>query len=372
MATRKKRLLIAVAGLGIGGAEVVIKHLVHSIDRSKFDVSVCCIKVRGPIGDELARSGVNVVTLADSDEARPTYLTFIKLFRLIRKERIDVVHTHTTDALADAAICRLLIPSLRLIHTFHFGNYPNADRSNLRIERLFARFADKLVAVGDVQRRQIISTFGLRDGDVDKVWNGIPIEPAVASGRFRASVGANDRILVGTIATLIPQKGLTDLMEVARRLRNVNRKVMFVIIGDGALRSELEELRVRLGLEDTVVLAGWVKDASRVGLPDFDVFFQPSLWEAMSIAVLEAMAAEKAIVATRVGENPHLIDDGSDGLLVAPRNIEQMVAALCSVCADEELRDRLGRAAGAKARHQFTVDHMARHYEQLYLDAMAN
>ena len=75
MATRKKRLLIAVAGLGIGGAEVVIKHLVQSIDRDKFDVSVCCIKVRGPIGDELARSGVNVVTLADSDAVSYTHLT---------------------------------------------------------------------------------------------------------------------------------------------------------------------------------------------------------------------------------------------------------------------------------------------------------
>jgi len=371
MATRKKRLLIAVAGLGIGGAEVVIKHLVRSIDPNKFEVSVCCIKVRGPIGDELVRSGVKVVTLADSVEPRPNYFTFLKLLRLIRKERIDVVHTHTTDALADAAICRLLVPSLRLVHTFHFGNYPNADKGNLRIERLFARFADKLVAVGEVQRHQIISTFGKEDGDIEKVWNGIPIEPAVASGEFRESVGARDKILVGTIATFIPQKGLTDLMEVARRVRDVNRRVLFAIVGDGALRSEIEELRVRFGLEDTVVLAGWVKNASQVALPDFDVFFQPSLWEAMSIAILEAMAAEKAIVATCVGENPYLIEHGSDGLLVAPRNIEQMAAALCRLCADQELRSRLGRAAGDKARHQFAVQHMARHYEQLYLQAMA-
>jgi glycosyltransferase involved in cell wall biosynthesis len=312
------------------------------------------------------------MTLADSAEPRPNYFTFLKLLRLIRKERIDVVHTHTTDALADAAIARLLMPSLRLIHTFHFGNYPHADKGNLRIERLFARFADKLIAVGEVQRRQIISTFGLRASDIDKVWNGIPIEPAVASGRFRASVGANGKILVGTIATLIPQKGLTDLLEVARRVREVNSKVLFVIVGDGALRSQLEELRSRFGLEDTVVLAGWVQDASRVALPDFDVFFQPSLWEAMSIAVLEAMAAEKAIVATRVGENPHLIDHGSNGLIVDPRNIEEMVTALCSVCGDHELRERLGRAAGEKARQQFAVEHMARHYEQLYDDVVAN
>ncbi len=129
MSDRKMNLLILVAGLGIGGAEVVIKHLVHALDRRRFNVTVCCIKTAGMIGEELIRDGVEVVVLAEPGRQKPDYLTFIKLRRLIRAKRIDIVHSHTTDALADAAVCRLLMPRLKLVHTFHFGNYPHADRA---------------------------------------------------------------------------------------------------------------------------------------------------------------------------------------------------------------------------------------------------
>lgn len=108
MSDRKLNLLILVAGLGIGGAEVVIKHLVHAIDRRRFNVTVCCIKAAGMIGEELIRDGIEVVVLAEPRRQGPEYLTFVKLRRLIRARKIDIVHSHTTDALADAAVCRLM------------------------------------------------------------------------------------------------------------------------------------------------------------------------------------------------------------------------------------------------------------------------
>lgn len=367
MSERKLNLLILVAGLGAGGAEVEIKHLVHALDRRRFNVTVRCIEAAGMIGEKLIRDGVEVVVLADPGRQKPDYLTFIKLRRLIRAKRLDIVHNHTTDALADAAVCRMLTPRLKLVHTFHFGNYPHADRRNLRIERIFCRIAGKLVAVGEVQRQQIRSTFGLRDAAIQTVWNGVPYEAVVPDGSFRRLVGGTDRVLIGTIATLIPQKGLPDLIKVAQRLREIERRVLFVIVGEGALRPELETLRDRLGLTDSVVLPGWIKNASKVALPEFDVFFQPSLWEAMSIAVLEAMAAGRAIVATRVGENSHVIEHGIDGLLAEPGDLDGMTKALARVVGDADLRRRLGNAAAKKASEQFTVDNMARAYERIYL-----
>ena len=128
-----------------------------------------------------------------------------------------------------------------------------------------------------------------RDAAIRTIWNGVPYEPVVPDGSFRRSVGGAGRVLIGTIATLIPQKGLSDLLKVARRVSDMDGRVLFVIVGEGALRPELEALRDELGLGDSVVFAGWVTNASKVALPEFDVFFQPSLWEAMSIAVLEAM-----------------------------------------------------------------------------------
>jgi glycosyltransferase involved in cell wall biosynthesis len=123
-------------------------------------------------------------------------------------------------------------------------------------------------------------------------------------------------------------------------------------------------------LEETVVFAGWVKNAATALLPAADIYFQPSLWEAMSIAILEAMAAGRPIVATRVGEAPFMIEDGVDGLLAAPRDVSRMAEQLCRLIESPTLRRSIGEAAGRKAADRYTIAKMARAYERMYLDAM--
>lgn len=368
MPERKINLMIAVAGLGIGGAEVVIEHLVRTLDRRRFNVTICCIKTAGPIGEALRRDGFDVVVLTPPSRTRPDYFTFLRMRRVVRERRIDVIHSHTADGLADAAVCRLLSPRLRLLHTFHFGNYPHVEPSVRRIESLFSRFATRMVAVGEVQRGQILATYGFRESRLGRVWNGVPTSDVTPTGEFRARLGVRDEVLIGTVATLIRQKGLDDLLMVAQTLHESGRPARFVVVGDGHLRVELERRRAELGLEDTVTFAGWVKDASLLAVPEFDVFFQPSLWEAMSIAVLEAMAVGRPVVATRVGENPHILTDGEDGLLVEPRNVSAMAEALGRLVDDAGLRQRLGTAARATIAQRFTVEHMTHEYERIYAE----
>src|SRR5690606_15597297 len=122
-----------------------------------------------------------------------------------------------------------------------------------------ARLVDQLVAVGKVQQEQVKSTYNLTDAAIRTVHNGVSLPSPSAEDRgFRSRIGADGKLLVGTIATLIPQKGLHDLLEVARRVRDVRDDVRFVVVGEGALRVELEQKRRELGLEETVVFAGWV------------------------------------------------------------------------------------------------------------------
>jgi glycosyltransferase involved in cell wall biosynthesis len=362
----KVNLLIVASSLWIGGAENVIRHLAERVDRRRFNVSVCYLEERGQIGEELARAGIDIVGVADSRKV--DYLSFRKLLRVIRSRRIQVVHTHTTHGLVDAALCKLLTPGLKVIHTFHFGNYPHVPSSILWMERVFSRLTDRLFAVGEVQRGQVRSCYGFRDRSIGTVRNGVTLPTSSGDGSFRAQVGAEDRPLIGTIATLIEQKGLSDLMRVARRVRDMGYNPKFVVTGEGHLRSELESLRRELGLEDDVVLTGWVTNAAEVALPTFDVFFQPSLWEAMSMVTLEAMAAGKPVVATRVGEAAHVIDDGQDGLLTNPGDIDAMASALIRLLASADLRQQMGTRARRKVEEQFTVDRMTQAYEQAYLD----
>ncbi len=368
---RKPNVLLLTSVLGIGGAEIVIRDLARNLDRDRFNVSVCCLKALGPTGKELAEEGLDISVLPKADPDRVDYFTSLQLRRVLRDKQIDVVHSHTAHALFDATVCRCLSRSVKLVHTFHFGNYPHQPGRTLLMEGVSSRFADRLVAVGQVQREQIKQTYRLRDGAISTVLNGVDL-PTSGSGdpAFRRSLGAEGKILVGAIAHLCPQKGLHDLLSVARRVQEVRKDVHFVVVGGGDLHGELERHRQDLGLDETVTFTGVLTHAAARALPSFDVYFQPSLWEAMSISILEAMAAGKAIVSTDVGEAPHLIEHGAEGFLFKPGDVEGMTSAILALSKDARLRSLTGEAAARKVAERFTVDHMARAYEKVYLNVL--
>ena len=363
---RRINLLILASSLCIGGAETVIRHLATTIDRRRFNVRVRYTKQAGQIGEELAAAGIDVARLEGVKPGEVDYLTSMKLLRAVRRAQIDVIHTHTPDGLVDATVCRLLRPRTRVVHTFHFGNYPHTRPRILLMERTCARFVDRLLAVGEAQRAQVRAVHKLKDSAIGTVWNGVHLTTPTGDPGFRARVGAVDRLLIGTIATLIPQKGLFDLMRTARKVRDAGVPATFAICGEGRLRGELEALRRELQLEDTVALPGWVNSAADTALPEFDIFFQPSLWEAMSVVTLEAMAAAKPIVVTTVGEAPRFVEDGVDGRLVPPGDIDRMAEALIALARDPSLRQRMGAAARRKVEAQFTVRHMTEAYQRIY------
>jgi glycosyltransferase involved in cell wall biosynthesis len=368
---RKANILLLTSVLGIGGAEIVIRDLARHLDRDRFNVSVCCLKALGLTGTELVAEGVDISVLPNTDPDRVDYFTALQLRRVLRDKQIDVVHSHTTHALVDAAVCRCLSRSVKVVHTFHFGNYPNQPGRTLLMEGVSSRFVDRLVAVGQVQREQIKQTYRLSDRAISAVRNGVHL-PASPSGdpAFRRSIGAEGKLLVGTISHLCPQKGLHDLLSIARRVRDARNDVHFVLVGGGDLRGELEQHRHDLGLDRTVTLTGLLTHAASRALPSFDIYLQPSLWEAMSISILEAMAAGKSVVSTEVGEAPHLIEHGTDGFLYKPRDVEGMASAILMLAQDTLLRRMTGEAAARKVAQQFTVDHMTRAYEKVYLDVL--
>ena len=347
------------------------RRLAQSIDQRLFNLTICCMKARGSIGDSLAQEGIEIIVLANEGKPSPRYMTTINLLKLLRARKIDIIHTHTTDALFETAVCTLVLPRVKLVHTFHFGNYPHITRRRKWMEGIASRFADCLVAVGDVQREQLCATYGFRKRPVLRVWNGVAVAAECDGKAFRKTIGAENHVLIGVTSTMIEQKGLFDFLKVARRFRDEGDRVRFVVVGEGHLREKLNVARRELGLEDTVVFTGWMPHASEIAVPAFDIFFQPSLWEAMSIALLEAMAAGKPVVASRVGEAPYVVADGQDGLLVDPGDIDGMTDALRRLVDNPGLRSRLGKAASEKATLQFTIQRMTSAYEEIYLALMS-
>lgn len=368
----KRNILLLNSTLHIGGAENVIATLCRSLDRSRFNVTVCYLKECGSVGDKLLAEGYEVVGVKEPGQKSVDYLSSLKLKELIQERQIDLVHSHDLHSLIDGAICRMLDRRVRHIHTFHFGNYPHRPRRYLILERIFCRIPDRLIAVGNIQNRSLVTTFKVGEQRLRTIWNGVAIEqrqlPAAAQ---RVGDDHDRKIVIGSISTLIEQKGITYLLDVAARLKQRHDNFVVVIAGEGHLRPELQRKCDALGLSGVVQFLGWVNEAASTVLPEIDIFFQPSLWEAMSMVLLEAMAQGKPVVATSVGENPFIIDDGVTGYLTEPRDVAGMTEALERLIRDAGLRARLGAAGRAKWQRYFDAGVMAGRYADLYAEVLA-
>lgn len=369
--SRRMRVLMVNSTLHIGGAEQVAAHLAQYLDRGCFELTACYTKENGVAGAQMQRGGVDLVPIPGLREKRRDYFTALKLLRLIKQRGIQLIHTHDLHGLMDGAACRLLSPRLRHVHTFHWGNYPEREPRYARVERALWRVPDALVAVGHAQAAAIQSVYGIPSDRLRVLWNGTDAAQADICPEVEQRLPSPGIPLIASISTLIPQKGLSDLLLAAAALRQSGRRFLLMIVGQGKLRAQLESQAHELGLDDVVKFLGWINEASQRALPACDVFVQSSHWEAMSVVVLEAMAAGKPLVVTAVGENTRVVVDDETGLLVPPRDPNALAAALARLLDSADLRQRLGAAAARRYEEFFTVRHMVKRYEDLYAEVLA-
>ena len=365
--SRPVRLLIVCSTLHIGGAEQVAASIAKNVESRHFHVQVCCLKENGVVGRSIQAQGISLRTLGKPSSGHIDRLTSLKLLSLIRREKIDVIHTHDVHGLMDASVCRRVCGDVRHVHTFHFGNYPNRDRSSWRAERLCWRSPDALVAVGHVQAEKIQDLYAIPKSRLRVIWNGVE-SGSLAPACDRRLLLDGPRPVVLSVSTLIEQKGIANLLQAARLLKNEGYRFRLIIAGHGHLRDSLEQMSRSLAINDRVEFLGWVPNAAQRILPACDVFVQSSLWEAMSVVVLEAMAAARPLVVTRVGENEHVIEHERSGLVVPPSDARALADALAKVLTDDALAARLGQSARRRYLERFTMQPMLDAYEALYLE----
>lgn len=366
MPGRRIRVLTVNSTLHIGGAEQVAADLAGGIDPGQFESIACYLKEPGQIATQMLHAGVDLVPVPGLTIGRRDYLTSLKLRRLVRRRDVDVIHTHDVHSLVDGAICRLMVPGLRHVHTFHYGNYPQRRPGLRLIEQSCWRIPDALVAVSHTQKKAICDFYRIPEARVQVVWNGVAAFTGIAEPLDLLWPVPPHVPVIASISTLIPQKGLEHLLRAADILRQSGEAFVLLIAGDGPLRKELQAQVEQLGLTSHVQLLGWVPQAAAHVLPKSDIFVQSSLWEAMSIVVLEAMAAARPIVVTAVGENPRVVIPGETGLIVEPADPQALAGALRRLLHDPVLRERLGRQARQHYEQHFTVGHMTSAYAATY------
>jgi glycosyltransferase involved in cell wall biosynthesis len=360
--------MIYIHGLHHGGAERVVASLCRNLDKNRFQVTVCWNKACGAIGEELKSQGYDIVGLPEIDADVSPYFKFLLLRKLIKEKNIHILHTHDTGTLVDGAQCRLLGSKVKIVNTFHFGNYPHLDKRILFMEKIFCKLAHSLVPVGYEQAKIIGKTHRIPMAKLKTIYNGIEISKETPNTDLidpYRNMETNPTVIC-SISTLTEQKGLPHLIDTAHNLKRNNVNCVLLIVGDGPLRAELEEKCRDLGLNDMVYFLGWVPNAAAKLLPLVDVFCQSSLWEANSIALLEAMAAGIPIVTTAVGESTHVIEDGINGFVVKPRDSNALAQALEKLVNNQQLRKDFSKRVQQDYNEKYTIEKMISNYTQLY------
>lgn len=359
MKTDNERIVVlhVILSLEIGGMEQMVADLVSNTDRRRFEVIIACLQRLGPIGAELRASGITVIKVPDMT-SKLSFLHPAPLIEVMRACRARVVHVHS-GCWYKTAIAAMYCGITRIVYTEHGRAFPDR-RPLILADRLFARLAGRVVAVSQDLADYLRDVVRVPDSKLAVILNGVDLD------RFPAGKRASNRPLrIGVVARLAPVKDLVTLLFAIEAVVRRRPEVELQVVGDGPERQRLEMLTDLLGIRPQVRFLGFRRDIPQV-MAALDIFVLSSLSEGTSMTILEAMAAGKPVVATRVGGTPALVDDGVSGLLVAPGAPSELAAALLRLVEDAELRRRLGEAGRAAVSRNYSLEAMTHRYELLY------
>jgi glycosyltransferase involved in cell wall biosynthesis len=375
------RVLRIITRLNIGGPALHATLLTEELDRARYDSTLVAGVEDGAEGNYLALHGRSLDGLIVLDElgraihARRDVAMLGKLVRLMRQLKPDIVHTHEAKAGALGRIAALVTGVPVLVHTYHghvFHGYfsPLRTRAFLAIERWLARRTTRLIAVSESVKADLLR-FGIGAPDqLIVVPLGLPLDRFVGSaarkGEFRVELGLEpDTPLVGIVARLAPIKAHNLFLEAASMVAQARPRSRFVVVGDGECRSVLEIVARRLGLAEGVQFLGWRRDLERI-YADLDLVVLSSRNEGSPVSVIEAMAAARPVVATRVGGVPDLVENGVSGLLVEPGDAAGLAQAMLTVLADPDQAHRMGRAGQKRVYPAFSAARLVGDLDGLY------
>jgi glycosyltransferase involved in cell wall biosynthesis len=302
-------------------------------------------------------------------------VAFVNIYRLLRKERFDIVHTHTAKAGTLARIASWLTGGAKVVHTSHghnFYGYFGSVKSRLIVvaERALTHITDKLTALTELEKEDL-NAYGVSGPERVAVINsGLELdlyrEVSVDKVQKRNELGIRqDTVLISLIARLEPVKGPEYFVRAAHLVGKKFPGVEFLIVGEGSLRNQLEKQCKSLKIIDKVIFTGWREDIPQI-LKTLDIVVLPSLNEAVGRTLIEAGACGKPVVATRVGGIPEVVKDGESGLLVPPCDAYELSLALITLIEDKQKRLDMGAAAKQWIDDKFSASRMVGRFSDLY------
>jgi len=378
MSARKLRVLEMIDKPFLGGGQIHVLTLAGALNKDAFDVSVAA-GAGGPLETEAVRTGHAFVPIAISKSlgAKPVR----DIAAVLRERKIDVLHTHGGVAglfgrrAAGRAGTPVVVHTLHGIHYLHYRN-PLVRAAYIGLERRLAVRTDAVIVVSEAdaaaaRRHRLAPADKIR-----VIRNGIAVLPAEKAAAAGAAASELRRVipsggpLVGAVARLHRQKGIIHLVNAAPAILSRVPAAKIAVAGGGPLEDELRRETKRLGIDRRFLLLGERADAADLAALA-DVFVLPSLWEGLPLALLEAAALGRPIVASDIDGVREVVRDGETALLVPPGDPARLADAVIRLLEDGDLSARLGARARAEIPGRFTLSGMIEAVERLYLELAA-
>jgi len=328
-------------------------------------VTVCATRSAGNYQPLLEEAGVT--TFVQGRKSRWDLGQWLKLIRLMRRERVDVLHTHLFGSNTLGRLLGRLAGVPVIVAHEHWSTKASRE---IWVDRALYRLSDRILVPSAASKEMVIKAEGIPASRIDVVYNGV--DTAIFGQKHeRAEVRSElnipaDATVLGIVGRLSEEKGGVDiLIRAVARLSKTNPNLRLLVVGDGPLRSSLEALAVRSAPSGTFIFTGTRNDVAQL-LSAMDLFVLPSLNEALPIVVLEAMAAGLPVIATRVGGVPEIVDHEKTGLLVQPGSEDALHSALDRLISDPDLRAQLAQAGRVRVAADFTIERMVKRIEALY------
>ncbi|MBM3334276.1 glycosyltransferase [Candidatus Sumerlaeota bacterium] len=349
-----------------GGIEKRLATILPRLNQSPFRVSVVCLRARGPLADSLEHDGVPVAVVPLRSRLDPRGIR--ALARWMRSEKVDLVHSHMYRSNVPATIAARVAGIKAVVCQVHNVNTWETWRQRW-MDRLLLRWRRAMIAVSDEVKRDIVGNLGCPPDFVRVLYNGIDLREYASVRRdpkLRHQLGIPEgRKLIVVLARLVPQKGHVRLLRALEAARGQLPPAHALFVGDGKMRSALEDAVRNRRLGDMVTFAGYRDDVPQIlALADLSVLASDR--EGFSNAIIESLAAGVPVVATDVGGNSEVIVHGECGLLVALHDAEALGRGIQTVLSDDDLRQRMSNAARRRAE-RFSLDRMIAETNRLYL-----
>lgn len=365
-----RTILFAVESMERAGAEQVVLSLVRGLDRDRFRAIVCCLTERGELADLVEEEGVPVIPL--HKHPRFDLPVIPRLASIVRRHRVDIVHSHVWPANVWGRVVGAAMGTSAILVTEH-----NVDlwkgRLHFFLDRSLARVTDRILCVSRAVQRFYHETAGIEGRKLTYVPNGIdpsPFDRSVDVAEKRRELGLDPaRPVVAVVARLLPQKHHSGFLRAMKLLKDRSVEASGLIVGEGALREELERETRELGLSDRVRFGGERRDVPEILLAS-DVIALSSIHEGMPLAILEGMAAGKPAVVTDVGGCREVVEHGVTGFVVPPREPEALAASIETLLRSPELARAMGGSGRERVRREFSLEAMVRRNQEIYDDVL--